>query len=223
MIDNSMIDNSMNERRKEIGRRIAKERKKAGLTHDGLADKIKKELGVRPGQSTISMWEHGNSFPENIETIFAMSKIFGCDCGYLLCDYDEKTHDSKEICNATGLSEESVNTLCNLNSWGVETELTSVVDGLIYDLNHSEKENSFTPLVYLIHWFLAYKGNGETAKMVHIDGEIVDCHDADGYIASSIKLNDRIIENAVLTEIQQCLISLKKRTSRKERGKNGKH
>lgn len=218
-----MLDYSTNERRAEIGRRIAKERKNAGLTHDGLADEIKKILGVRPRQSTISMWEHGKSFPDNIETIFAMSRIFGCDCGYLLCDYDEKTHDSMDICKATGLSEESINTLCNLKSWGVEAELTSVIDGLISDLNRTEKGASFTPLVYLIHWFLAYSSSGKINKMVHINGEIVDCHDPDGYLSSSVKLNDRIIENAALMEIQQGLISLKKRISRKERGKNGEH
>ena len=218
-----MIDISLGERRKEIGLRIAKERKKADLTHDELADEIKKLLGIRPRQSTISMWEHGKSFPDNIEMIFAMSKIFGCDCGYLLCDYDEKTHDSKDMCNATGLSEESINTLCNLKSWGVEAELTSVIDGLISDLNHGEKGASLAPLVYLIHWFLTYKGSGKIDKMVHTNGEIVDCHDPDGYIASSIKLNDRIIESAVLMDIQQGLISLKKRVLRKERGKNGKH
>lgn len=218
-----MIDNTMNERRTEIGRRIAKERKKAGLTHDGLADEIKKILGVRPGQSTISMWEHGKSFPDNIETIFAMSRIFGCDCGYLLCDYDEKTHDSTEICKATGLSEDSINTLCNLRAWGVGKVLTSVIDALIFDFQYATKGESIAPLVYMINWFLEYKGKEKIDKMVHINGEIVDCPDSDGYIASSLKLNDRIIENAALTDIQQGLISLKKRLLRKERGKNGKH
>ena len=55
------------------------------------------------------------------------------------------------------------------------------------------------------------------------DGTVKDSGDATGYTSSILKLNDRIIENAALTEIEQGLISLKKRILRKERGKNGKH
>ena len=212
-------------RREKIGAIIRKERKKKFKSQAAFADSIREKLNLQPEaitQGTVSNWENGNSLP-SLDYLLAMSRIFNCDCGYLLGDYDEHTRDSMDICKATGLSEESVNTLCNLKSWGVEAELTSVIDGLISDLNHGEKGASLAPLVYLIHWFLTYKGSGKIDKMVHTNGEIVDCHDLDGYIPNSVKLNDRIIENAALMEIQQGLISLKKRFLRKERGKSGKH
>lgn len=220
-----MIDFSANKRRAEIGKRIAKERKNAKppMTQDDLADRLEKEIGNRPKQSTISMWERGNSFPDSIEIIFALSRIFNCDCGYLLCDYEERTHDATDICKATGLSEETINTLCNTRSWGVGQELTSVVDALIYDANHATKGEDIPPLIYLISWFLRYNGNGNSLKEVLVTGEIKDCPDTSGYVSHALRLNDRIIENAALTEIQQGLISLKKRILRKERKKNGKH
>lgn len=218
-----MFDITLSDRRKEIGKRIATERKKARLTQDEFADKLNKITGSRPNQSTISMWEHGESFPDNIETIFAMSMIFCCDCGYLLCDYNEKTHDATEMCKTTGLSEGSINTLCNLRVWGAEKELTFVIDTLIYDFNQATKGESIAPLIYLINWFLKYKGSERVDKQVLIDGKIIDSHDPNGYLANSLKLNDRIIENAALTEIQQGLISLKKRIIRKGRGENGQH
>lgn len=57
-----MNDISILGRRKIIGKRIAKERKEnVHLTQDELADKIGEITGVRPKQSTVSMWERGVS------------------------------------------------------------------------------------------------------------------------------------------------------------------
>lgn len=215
--------NDICERNIKFGKRLVKERKKAGLTQARLADKIEGETEKRPEQNTISNWENGKSFPGSIDMIFALSRIFACDCGYLLGDYDERTHDSMDICKATGLSEETVNLLCNLRAWGVETELTSVVDALIYDFRSAEKGKDIAPLVYLISWFLQYHGGNSGTMRVLPDGTVKDSGDATGYTSSTLKLNDRIIGNAALTEIEQGLISLKKRILRKERGKNGKH
>lgn len=210
------------ERNIELGKRLGRERKKEGLTQAGLADKIEAETGKRPEQNTISNWENGKSFP-GIDTIFALSRIFACDCGYLLGDYDERTHDSMDICKATGLSEETVNLLCNLRAWGTEKELTSVIDALIYDFGFATKGEGIAPLVYLISWFLRYRGGNSGSMRVLPDGTVKDSCDATGYTLNTLKLNDRIIENAALTEIEQGLISLKKRILRKERGENGKH
>lgn len=216
-----MIDYFAGKRRIEIGKRIAAERRKARMTQSELADRLEKENGGRPKQSTISMWEHGNSFPDSIETVFSLSRIFGCDCGYLLCDYDERTHDASGICDATGLSEETVNTLCNAKTWGVGQELTTVVDALIYDLNHATKGEDISPLIYLISWFLQYNGGGSSAMRVSLNGSFRDCGDVTGHTAGTLKMNSRVIESAALTEIQQSLISLKKRILRKERRNKG--
>lgn len=218
-----MNDNSIFSRRSEIGATIKKERERKGLTINGLADEICKILGTRPAQSTITMWELGQSFPKNIEMIFALARIFECDCGYLLGDYEERTHDTMGICKATGLSEESVNTLCSLKTWGADRELASVIDALVFDYRYATKGEGIAPLAYLISFFLKFNGSGKTEKMVHVSGEVVDCNDENGYLASTLKLDDRAIENAALIEIQQGLTSLKKRLSRKERGKHGKH
>lgn len=45
-----------------------------------------------------------------------MADYFKCDCGYLLCDYDEPIHDLKDICNVTGLSEKAIFNLRTVNS-----------------------------------------------------------------------------------------------------------
>ena len=220
-----MNDISLGRRKKEIGRRIAMERKRCGWSQAVFGEKLSEIMNGDDtfGQNTVSYWERGVNLPKSIEVFFAMSQLLACDCGYLLCDYDERTHNSSDICAATGLSEESVNTLCSLKTWDADSNLASVIDALVFDYRYSKKGESFSPLVYLIAWYLQYDGNRRIEKMVHVNGEITDCSDETGYIPSTIKLNSRIIENAALTEIQQALISLKKRLSRKERGKHGKH
>lgn len=210
-MQNSHID--FGARCTEVRSRLSKERKKAKLTQEMLADKLC-ELGYGKDQSAISDWENGKrSIP--LDAIFALSSILGCDCGYLLCDYDERTHDASGICMATGLSEETINTLCSAKSWGVSQELTTVIDALIYDFNHATRGEDISPLVYLISWFLQYSGNGCNSMRVSKNGEFRDSGDSTGYTSGTLKLNDRIVENAALAEIQQGLISLKKRLSRK--------
>lgn len=216
-----MNDDFLAIRRKKIGKRIAQERKNRHWSQAAFGEELSKKMGgsIPTAQNTISNWENGNNLPESLDIFIAMSHIFECDCGYLLCDYDERTHDSKEICKATGLSEESINTLCSLKKWDLGEEVTRVIDALIFDFRYATKGESFAPLVYLLDWFLKYKGNGKIEKQVHISGKIIDCNDQNGYIASTIKLNNRIIENAALLEIQQALISIKKRLARREREK----
>lgn len=216
-----MNDNLIAIRRKKIGKRIAQERKKRNWSQAVFGEELSKKTGGSTpiAQNTISNWENGNNFPESLDIFIAMSLIFECDCGYLLCDYDERTHDSKEICKATGLSEESINALCSLKTWGVEGAVTHVIDSLILDYRYATKGESFSPLVYLLNWFFKYKGTGKIEKQVHISGKIIDSNDQSSYLASTIKLNDRIVENAALMEIQQALISLKNRLAGKESGK----
>ena len=219
-VDIYMTDTSIGKRLNEFRKRLANERKRAKLTQEALADKLN-ELGYGKGQSAISEWEKKDRLPD-IETIFALSKIFGCDCGYLLGDYEERTHDATAICQATGLSEETVNTLCNLRAWGAEKELTTVIDALMHDFCFAEKNADIAPLAYLISWFLHYQGGNRKSVYVGIDGTARESKDT-GYVPSALKLNDRIIENAALTDIERGLISLKKRTQLKECGENGKY
>ena len=114
-----MNDNSVVNRRRKIGERIATERKKRGWSQEVFGEKLSKKMdwSTAAGQNKISNWENGKHLPSSLDVFLAMSQIFGCDCGYLLCDYDERTHDSAEICKATGLSDRSVECLCSLNTW----------------------------------------------------------------------------------------------------------
>lgn len=217
-----MIDNSMTNRRKRIGERIAMERKKRGWSQAVFGEKLSKKMGgsISAEQNTISNWEKGKNLPASLEVFLAISQIFECDCGYLLCDYDEKTHDSTEICKATGLSDCSVQCLCSLNTWEI-VKYAKAIDFLLLDLQERYKSNDFRSVLDLLCFFLKYDDICDTKKQVFSDGHIADY--AGGEISTdAIALNERIIENAALMEMEQALISLKK-LLRKEQGSDGKH
>ena len=216
-------------RKKKIGDRIAKCRKAEGLSQRALGEEIAKRIGRDDpevetyGQSTISEWESGKRLP-SMKVLLALSSIFSCDCGFLLCDYDDKTYGEKFICEQTGLSEKTVNSICYLKKWGSEKELVNVVNSLVYDFYHSSKENSAPPLIYLLNWFLTYSGKNDSEKMLLSSGDFIDVQKiSDGYFPNYIRVDGRFIENAVLVQIQQSLLSLKKMLQKKEARKHGKY
>lgn len=196
-------------RQKRAGVRIRTERKRLGLTQEKFAEKLTELLGCKDiNQNTVSNWEHGINIPPT-ERLIAMSMIFGCDCGYLLCDYDQRTHNSVEMCKATGLSEFSIQVLCKDNSWGI-TDNARVIDFLLFDAAKRKTTHHFRSIFDLLHFFFGYKNHSNIRNSVSINGYVYDDHSTDGMISkNAIAINDRIVENAVLMEIQQALISLK--------------
>lgn len=204
-------------RREKFRTRLKAEMDRVGLKQDGLADRLGEELGVRPGQPTVSDWVMGRAFPR-IDTLFALSRVLGCDCGYLLGDYDERTHGAAEIRRRTGLSESTVNTLCNLAAWRAEKELSTVIDALTFDLNYGTRGEVREPLVYLIYWYLGYAGSQK--KRIQITGEITETSDTTGYLGGSLILDSSLVENAALMKILQGLTSLKARTKGENDGQH---
>lgn len=86
----------------EIGKRIKKEREAHALTMEALAEK------VGTSRQTISRWEKGEGVEITLNMLLRICDIFGCELGYLLCEYDCKTREVTDICSVTGLSERAV-------------------------------------------------------------------------------------------------------------------
>lgn len=204
-----MLKEGLESRKKRIGARIKTERKRLDLTQEKFAEKLTELLDCKDiTQNTVSNWESGKNLPPT-ERIIAMSMKFGCDCGYLLCDYEQRTHNSVEMCKATGLSELSVQVLCSDNSWGF-TDNARVIDFLLFDAVRMKPTHHFRSILDLLHFFFGYKNHSKMKKSVSINGSVYDDNTTDGTISkNAIAINDRVIENAVLMEIQQALISLK--------------
>ena len=209
------------ERLPKIGKRIRNERKEAGMNQEELASAIAFEIG-RDGcsQNTVSDWENGKALP-TMKTLLAMSKIFGCDCGYLLCDYDEKTHDQQYISKETGLSPEAVQYLCFQRHWGIGNHLAEVLNALIYEDKYFKGHFSRSILSYL-WFFFRFQINNSERKQILINGEIVeDKNTKGGYIDSATTITSEVMENAILLEIVNSLRRVKNELFREDN--YGKH
>ncbi len=98
----------------EIGKRIIDERAAHGWSQDELIEKLSHK-DVHIGRNTLSKIENGSqkACNFNLGLLAALSELFECEIGYLLCEkeYKCKTRCDTDIYNKTGLNEESIQTL----------------------------------------------------------------------------------------------------------------
>ncbi len=82
-------------------------------------------------RSTVIKWEKGESFPE-LNSMLKLCNLYDCELGYLLCEagYENGTRETTDICNATGLSQEAVETLVENETYSRERPLLSHVMGI---------------------------------------------------------------------------------------------
>ena len=91
----------------EIAERIRELRKSKNLSQDGLIDLLSKH-GLKIGRNTISSIENGVESAYTFAFLKTISKVFNCDIGYILGEYEEKTQEVHQMCLATGLSEKAI-------------------------------------------------------------------------------------------------------------------
>lgn len=107
----------------EAGERVRKLRKGAKLSQAAFLEKLS-ERGVDIARNRLSGLENGVQKSFSLEILLAAADIFGCDVGFLLCEYDERTKDVHDIVAFTGLSEKAIDMIrdcndsfkCTLNS-----------------------------------------------------------------------------------------------------------
>lgn len=97
----------------EIGNRLIQLRKDRGYSQDKLIDILDDEYGVKIGRNTYSNIENGCQSASNfkLDLLIALSSLYGCDIGYLLCEYDNITGRNTDIQKITGLNDESIKAL----------------------------------------------------------------------------------------------------------------
>ena len=88
----------------EMGRRIKQCRSELKMTQEDLGN----ALGYT--RQKISSMEKGESEP-TIADIHRMSKLFGCDVGYLMTEYACKSRNAADVHQKTGLSEQAITEL----------------------------------------------------------------------------------------------------------------
>lgn len=99
----------------EIGERIRSERKQKKWSQDNLLTELSVK-GIKIHRNTLSDIENGckrGVFP--LPLLTALSELFNCEVGYLLCEFDCKTGRNTDISNETGLSDNAINALVEMS------------------------------------------------------------------------------------------------------------
>ena len=99
------------DRKKQIGKRIHAMRISKGLKQ---AEFLRALFMSDTSLKSLRSWEKGETLPE-LDTLTRMADVFGCDIGYLLCDYDEINRDIADICTVTGFTASAAKTIQNLD------------------------------------------------------------------------------------------------------------
>ena len=116
----------------KIGDRIRTVRKEKGISQEKLIATLKDDYNFGIARNTISQIENGEKTDFSFDFLLIISKIFGCDIGYLLCEYDETTQEKHQICSATGLSESSID---NLDEYKKYPEIIDFIDTIVANSN----------------------------------------------------------------------------------------
>lgn len=99
----------------KIGERIRSERKKKKWSQNDLLIQLSgKDVSIH--RNTLSDIENGckkGLFP--LPLLTALSELFNCEVGYLLCEFDCKTGRNTDVSNATGLTDNAINALMKMS------------------------------------------------------------------------------------------------------------
>ena len=157
---------------RKIGERIRAERKASKLTMEELADEI------YTTRQTISKWENGTGVEITLNMLLELCRVFDCELGYLLCEYDTKRRTTINISKETGLSKMAVEHLQTLTTriyqmyddedcdTSILNAYRSVLEFIDTVLSSTAKSNEcFTALVNLADQFHRYLFKAVTADI----------------------------------------------------------
>lgn len=207
----------------QIGKRIKTERRKKKLSQEKLAEVISSIMAESDPdykgteQNTVSNWEKGVS-PPPLPKLIALSEIFDCDIGYLLCDYDEPKRDLADVVEQTGLSGKAATRLKTMagrvNKEKQAGWLNTMEEQELKALN-TILENDYQMLYYIYQYIF---GNYDSFSVTTINhsGQEKDIVEKDILLCNTntpdtgTYINAEQLQPVFLLSIQSALMDLKK-------------
>ena len=223
------------DRVRQIGKRIKDERRKKKLSQQKLADAISSIMvdsdpdykGTE--QNTVSNWEKGVSLPP-LSKLIALSEIFDCDLGYLLCDYDEPKRDLDDVVEQTGLSGKAATRLKTMagrvNKEKQAGWLNTMEEQELKALN-TILENDYQILYYIYQYIFGNYDSFSIATVNH-SGQEKDIVEKDILLCNTntpdtgTYINAEQLQPVFLLSIQSALMDLKKKLNNTKRPRTDK-
>ena len=223
------------DRVRQIGKRIKDERRKKKLSQQKLADAVSSIMvdsdpdykGTE--QNTVSNWEKGVSLPP-LSKLIALSEIFDCDIGYLLCDYDEPTRNLADVVEQTGLSGKAATRLKTMagrvNKEKQAGWLNTMEEQELKALN-TILENDYQMLYYIYQYIFGNYDSFSIATVNH-SGQEKDIVEKDILLCNTntpdtgTYINAEQLQPVFLLSIQSALMDLKKKLNNTKRPRTDK-
>ena len=223
------------DRVRQIGKRIKDERRKKKLSQQKLADAVSSIMvdsdpdykGTE--QNTVSNWEKGVSLPP-LSKLIALSEIFDCDLGYLLCDYDEPKRDLADVVEQTGLSGKAATRLKTMagrvNKEKQAGWLNTMEEQELKALN-TILENDYQMLYYIYQYIFGNYDSFSIATVNH-SGQEKDIVEKDILLCNTntpdtgTYINAEQLQPVFLLSIQSALMDLKKKLNNTKRPRTDK-
>ncbi len=183
----------------EIGERIRLLRKSSGMNQDCFIEALN-DRGVKVGRNRISCIENGERKHFSLAILLETCEIFGCDMGYLLGEYKERTRELREISNITGLSEASIIKLQKLKT---ENRATAYSDLLSILIEHDNTEYFLAMIGQRISYFANKRKLSGTDPVVKDMIDRTLSLDIDGIRTAVYK--DSLIDSLLQTELVKLL------------------
>lgn len=119
----------------KISKRIREMRKSKGMSQEKLIAEMKDIYNLPIARNTLSKIENGEESAYTFDFLYTFSKMFDCDIGYLLGEYDEKKQEVHQLCLATGLSEKGINKLQEFKAENRKTAYCDIISTIIENDN----------------------------------------------------------------------------------------
>lgn len=195
----------------KIGQRMKDERKAAGIkSQDVLAEYLEKNNYRSFKRQTIAKWEKGEECPP-LDVLLTLCKLYNCELGYLLCEYDCKTRENTDIQKVTGLSEDAIDKLRIMQSLNDEPTLFVLNEILS---KHDRLLDAITDYVFFPDDIQAdYHLDAKSGEIVPKEKFIFSIPNSTLTMSianQNIPLNSDTLRNALLNSIQENLILFKR-------------
>lgn len=210
-----------------MAERLKKLREEKGLSHERLSKALFEQYGVKISRDSLMNYEAtenhekaGKNQGMRVEYLRCLSDFYGVSSDYILGISGVKSTDPDiaSIVQKTGLSENAVKRLIRNRQYDFFEYEAKVINILIEDAKYHniDKGRGYRSILNLLHFFFSYSGANNHA-IIYTNGLLRDSANSNRISTDAIRLDDTIIENAVLNEAQRALISLKQNMKNEEK------
>ena len=180
-----------NDRLSDFGSRVEGLRREKKFTQKSIVT----QMGDGLQEKTYRSWLKKRGTRIDIEHLEKLCKILTCDADFLMGKITYKTHDTKWLCDTTGLSEKSAEMLIDEDYPGAAT-VGMGIDMLLSSAHAAEFLSCF--IDYITYCDSKYN----LVFLDHADGKRTEAFDVDSMSYNGMNVDSRIVMQSIMYRLQ---------------------